>query len=372
MDLSERRRIGSTGLEIPILGLGTAPIGGLYGGPASEADAVALIRRTYDLGIRSFDTAPEYGRGFSESRLGDVLPELPRDQIVVSTKAGKPLRPITFAAKSRQVLAESIRNGDVRRVAGHAIKITRRLAHRRAGGVRLGDRFDRGYPAFELYEDFSYDGVMRSIEASLARLRLDRVDILYIHEPDDHHDEALDGAFKALDRLRSEGAVQAVGVGMNQTAMLVRFANEAPFDCFLVGGRYTLLDHEALRELFPLCERLGISIVAGGVYNSGILADPKPGAMFDYKRAPRAKLERAQRIKSICARHGVPLMAAAIQFPLGHRVVASVLTGVRSVDELTQNVAMFEVEIPDALWQDLRSEGLLAADAPTPSNRAVA
>ena len=368
MDPSLRRRIGSTDLEIPILGLGTAPIGGLYGPPVPDADAVALIRRAYELGIRMFDTAPEYGKGFSEWRLGEVLPELPRDEIVVSTKVGKPLRPITFGAKTKRVLSESLRSGDVRRIAGDAVRISKRVVLGRRAGVQLGYPFDRGDAAMETWHDYSYDGVMRSVDDSLERLQLDRVDILYIHEPDDHYEAALTGAFKALDRLRSDRTIGAVGVGMNQTAMLVRFAREAQVDCFLVGGRYTLLDQGALGELFPECARRGISIIAGGVYNSGILADPRPGAKFDYEKAPKPLVERAQRIREVCARHDVPLMAAAIQFPLAHPVVAAVLTGVRTVEELDQNLAMFGTQIPDALWDDLRSEGLLAADAPIPSS----
>ena len=228
MDPSLRRRIGSTDLEIPILGLGTAPIGGLYGGPVPDADAVALIQRAYELGIRAFDTAPEYGKGFAEARLGEVLPALPRDQIVVSTKVGKPLRPITFAAKTKRVLSESLRSGDVRRIAADAVRITRRVALGRRAGVQLGFPFDRGAASMETSIDFSYDGVMRSVDDSLVRLGLSRVDILYIHEPDDHYDEALGGAFKALDRLRSDGTVRAIGVGMNQTQMLVRIRPRGP------------------------------------------------------------------------------------------------------------------------------------------------
>ena len=206
------------------------------------------------------------------------------------------------------MLVESIRSGDVRRIAGDAIKVGRRLARGRSGvDVQLGAPFDRDQAALEPYYDFSYDGVMRSVEESLRRLRLDRVELLYIHDPDHHHDEAIDGAYKALDRLRSDGTVGAIGVGMNQTAMLVRFAREAPFDMFLAAGRYTLLDQEALSELIPECERRGISLVVGGVYNSGILADPTPGAKFNYERAPGSVLERAQRIQAVCARHGIPL-----------------------------------------------------------------
>ena len=366
MDLSTRNRIGSTSVEVTPLGLGTVPLGGLYE-PVSDAESTAVVQRAYDLGIRLFDTAPQYGSGLAEERLAAVLPGLPRDQIVVATKVGRLLRPITFGAKTRRVLVESIRSGDIRRIAGDAVKVARRLARGRSGvDVQLGAPFDRDQAALEPYYDFSYDGVMRSVEESLRRLKLDRVEMLYIHDPDHHYDAALQGAFKALDELRSAGTVGAVGVGMNQTAMLVRFAREAPFDMFLAAGRYTLLDQDALHELIPACEQRGISLVIGGVYNSGILADPTPGAKFNYERAPGTVLERAQAIQAVCSRHGVPLMAAAIQFPLGNPVVAAVLTGVRSVAEIEQNVEMFKVAIPDALWQELRSEGLLPAEAAVP------
>jgi len=225
----------------------------------------------------------------------------------------------------------------------------------------------RDVPPVQPVFDFSYDGVMRSVEESLERLGVDRVDVLYIHDPDDHPEEALAGAYPALDRLRAEGTIKAVGAGMNQAEMLARFAREADFDCFLLAGRYTLLDHDtALAELLPLCVERAIAIVIGGVYNSGILADPRPGAPFNYEPAERRWLERAQRLKAVCDRHDVPLMAAAIQFPLAHPAVATVLTGVRTTAELDENVRMLRYPIPPALWQDLRAEGLLSEAAPTP------
>jgi D-threo-aldose 1-dehydrogenase len=224
-------------------------------------------------------------------------------------------------------------------------------------------------PALNPVYDFSYDGVMRSVEESLERLGVERVDVLHVHDPDDHLEEALAGAYPALDRLRAEGAIGAVGAGMTQTPALVRLAQAADFDCFLLAGRYTLLDHGGLTELLPLCEQRGISLIVGGVYNSGILADPAPGATFDYAQAPPALLERARRLHEVCARHGVPLKAAAIQFPLGHPAVASVLTGCRSAAELEENVRMFETPIPADLWAELRAEDLLAPDVPVPGER---
>jgi D-threo-aldose 1-dehydrogenase len=364
VDLGTRNRIGSTTLEVGPLGLGTVPIGGLYE-PISDEDAYAVVRRAYELGIRLFDTAPQYGSGLAEIRLGSVLPEFDRASIVLATKVGRLVRPITFGAKTKRVLVESLKSGDVRRIAGDAYKITRRLARGSSGlDVQMGAPFDRGQAAMESYYDFSYDGVMRSVDESLGRLKVDRVDLLYIHDPDHHHDEALAGAFKALDKLRSDKVVGAIGVGMNQTAMLVRFAREAPFDVFLAAGRYTLLDQEALDELLPECERRGMSVIVGGVYNSGILANPTANATFNYTRAPEEVIAKAKRIQAVCDRHGVPLMAAAIQFPLHHPVVAAVLTGTRSVAEIEQNVEMFQVPIPNAMWDELRAEGLIPGAAP--------
>jgi D-threo-aldose 1-dehydrogenase len=209
---------------------------------------------------------------------------------------------------------------------------------------------------------------MRSLEESLERLNLGRIDVVHIHDPDEHFDEALNGAYPALDRLRRDGAIGAVGAGMNQAEMLAQFARVADFDCFLLAGRYTLLDQVALPELLPLCASKNIAIIAGGVYNSGILAGPGPGATFDYVPAPPELIERALQLEAVCARHDVPLKAAAIQFPLGHPVVASVVIGARSVAELDENVAMFRHAIPDDLWQELKAEGLLPEAAPVPES----
>jgi D-threo-aldose 1-dehydrogenase len=211
----------------------------------------------------------------------------------------------------------------------------------------------KGTPPLNPVFDFSYDGVMRSVEESLSRLGMDRVDVLLIHDPDQHFDEALSGAYRALDRLRSDGTIKAVGAGMNQTEMLVRFAREAHFDCFLLAGRYTLLDQAGLKELLPICLERGISIIAGGVFNSGILADPRPGAPYNYSPASPELVQRAQRMKAICERNGVSLTAAAVQFPLQHPAVASVLVGCRSVAELEENVRAFGENVPPDLWPQL-------------------
>lgn len=330
MDPTERIPLGKTRLTVTRLGLGTAPIGNLFR-PVQEAEAHATIRRAYGLGLRLFDTAPLYGHGLAERRLGQAVGQLPRDELTVATKVGRLLRAGAPAAGG---------------------------AGGRASYVDV--------PPVQPHFDFSYDGVMRSVEESLGRLGLDRVDILHIHDPDTHLGEALTGAFRALDRLRSDGRIGAVGAGMNHPEPLVRFAREADFDCFLLAGRYTLLDQTGLGELLPLCVEKRIAIIIGGVYNSGILADPRPGATFDYKPAERPRLERAERLKVVCDRHGVPLMAAAIQFPLAHPAVATVLTGARSVAELDENEHMFRWKVPADLWQELRAEGLLPEDAPVP------
>lgn len=322
MDPSRRVPLAATGLSVTRLGLGTAPLGGLFRAVA-EGEARAVVERAYELGLRLFDTAPLYGFGLAERRLGQILRDKPRSEIVVSTKAGV---------------------------------------------QRAGPPADDGYTyADEPVCDFSYDGVLRSFEASLERLGLDRVDIVHIHDSDDHFEQALAGAYRALDRLRSEGTIAAVGAGMNQSEMLTEFARAGGFDCFLLAGRYTLLDQSGLAELLPLCLESGIAVIIGGPFNGGILADPARAPVFDYRPAPPRVVEKALRIKAVCERNGVPLKAAAIQFPLGHAAVASVLTGCSSSAEVEENVRMFEYEIPTSLWDDLRSEGLIAGGVPVPA-----
>ena len=292
-----------------------------------ENQAVAVIERSWEAGIRLYDTAPLYGHGLAEIRVGRVLRKKPRQEFTLASKVGRLLR------------------ADAPPEPGQSY---------------------RGTPPVTPIFDFSYDGVMRSVEESLERLGLDRIDILHIHDPDNHFREALAGAYKALDQLRRDGVIGAVSAGMNQAEMLTRFAREANFDCFLLAGRYTLLDQVALKELLPVCLERGVAIIAGGVYNSGILANPKPGAHYDYVVAPAALIERAQRIGAVCARHGVPLKAAAIQFPLGHPAVTCVVVGCRSVAQLDESIAMFELEIPPSMWQELKHEGLLSPEVPTP------
>ena len=287
-------------IELGPLGLGTAPLAGLYE-PVDDDTAHAVVERAWELGVRYFDTAPYYGSGLAERRLGAALRGKPRDELVVSTKVGRLLAP-----------GASGWNG--------------------------------------AYFDFSADATLRSLEGSLERLGLDRVDVALVHDPDDHYDEALAGAFAALVRLRDEGVVRAIGVGMNQAAMLARFAREADPDVFLVAGRYTVLDRSASDELLPLCEARGIGVIAGGVFNSGVLAG---GSTFDYAAAPPDVLARVSELRGTCARHGVPLAAAAVQFPGRHPAVANVLVGCRTAGEVEEDLRLFALDLPATLWAEL-------------------
>jgi D-threo-aldose 1-dehydrogenase len=292
-------------IELGALGLGTAPLGGLYQAVDDET-AHAVVTRAWELGVRYFDTAPYYGSGNAERRLGSVLRERPRDEFVISTKVGRLLRP--------------------------------------------GSSEWHGAPALEAYFDFSRDATLRSLEESLERLGLDCVEIALVHDPDDHYDEAISGAYRALAELRDEGVVRAVGVGMNRTELLCRFAREANPDCFLVAGRYTALDRNAAEELLPLCEEHGISVIAGGVFNSGVLAG---GDTFNYEAAPPGVLARVESLRETCARWNVPLPAAAVQFPLRHPAVVSVLVGCRTPQEVEEDVRLSQLELPPALWSEL-------------------
>ncbi|TMC08622.1 MAG: aldo/keto reductase [Chloroflexi bacterium] len=319
MNPAERVPLGRTGLEVTRLGLGTAPLGGMYQAVTDEQGA-ALVEAAWAAGLRFFDTAPLYGHGAAERRLGAGLRSRPRDEFVLSTKVGRVLR------------------------AGVPPD---------PGSIWVDPPPDQ--PVF----DYSQAATLASFSESLERLGLDRVDVLHIHDPDDHYGEALGGAYRVLDRLRAEGRIRAVGAGMNQAAMLARFAREGRFDCFLLAGRFTLLDQSGLDELLPLCERDGIAVIAGGAFNSGILADPRPGVHYNYLPAAPELVERALRLAEVCDRHGVPLAAAAIQFPLRHPAVAAVLVGARSAAELEEDVRLFGWEVPDELWADLRATGLV-------------
>jgi D-threo-aldose 1-dehydrogenase len=294
---------------------GGAPIGGLYA-PVSGEAAAATLQAAWDAGIRAFDTAPHYGVGLSEQRIGDFLTGRPRAEFVVSTKVGRRLVP--------------------------------------AAGPGSADGADEFYgtPALGRVRDYGADGALRSLEDSLRRLRLDRVDIALIHDPDEHMAEALDGAYPALARLRSEGAVGAIGVGVNSAPLAEWFVTRCDLDCVLVAGRYTLLDDSAAASLFALCLSRGVAVLAGGVFNSGILAG---GDRYDYAPAAPGVLARARRIEGVCARHGVPVAAAALRYALRHPAVTAAVVGARTAGEIRADAGYVSLDIPDALWTDLAS-----------------
>ncbi|MHC5906247.1 aldo/keto reductase [Streptomyces sp. S6] len=309
------RRLGRTDVEVSPLGFGAAGIGNLFTA-ITDDEAAEAVTTAWDKGIRYFDTAPHYGLGLSERRLGAALRERPRAEYTVSTKVGRLLEPTEAG-------------GDDLAAGGFAVPVT----HHRVW-------------------DFSADGVRRSLDASLERLGLDRVDVVYLHDPDDHADQVFREGYPALEKLRSEGVVGAIGAGMNQTEMLTRFVRETDVDVVLCAGRYTLLDRGALTDLFPAAEERGVSVVIGGAFNSGLLADPKPGATYNYSAASPELLDRALRLKEIADRHGITLRAAALAFCAAHPLVASVLTGARSAAEVADGAEQFAVPVPDAFWAE--------------------
>lgn len=332
-------RLGNGGLTFTELGFGTAPLGNLYRA-ISEAEARATLIAAWDGGCRYYDTAPFYGLGLAETRLNSVLRGRDRDAYVLSTKVGRLLR----VAPPEE----------------------------RAG---IGKFFDTPNRA-EVY-DYSHDGVLRSVEHSLERLGVDRIDILFAHDldifthgtkaaSDARIAELMDGGYAAMVRLRDEGMVRAIGAGINEWEVCQTLAEQGDFDLFLLAGRYTLLEQEALTSFLPLCEARGIGTVLGGPYNSGILATgPRPGATYNYDPASPEILDRVGRIETVCRAHGVPLIAAALQFPLLHPSVVSVIPGGQSADEVRGSLAVLETPVPAALWSDLKAEGLLHEDAPT-------
>ncbi len=315
--------LGRTQLKVTRFGLGSAAMGWLYS-PIEDETAYATVRRAYELGCNFFDTSPYYGTGLAETRLGAVLSTLPRESFVLSDKVGYAVYPETPLPKGDQAPPHP----------GH---------------------------------DFSYEAAFRLVEGNLKRLGLDRLDILLIHDPEEHIEEALKGTYPALRKMRDEGMIGAIGAGMNYSHLLTRLAREAEFDCFLLAGRYTLLDQTALADLMPIATEQGIAIYVGGPFNSGLLANPyATDAKFNYVAAPPELLAKAQKIDAVCRHHNVPLKAAAIQFPLGHPAVVSVVSGAGSVAEVEENMTMFQLDVPDELWQELIKEGLLPEDIPLP------
>ena len=304
------------------LGFGGAAIGNLFTA-VDDATAHAALDAAWESGVRYFDTAPHYGIGLSERRLGAALRDRPRDEFVLSTKVGRILEP-AFADP--------------------------------------GAKDDQGFdvPATHVRRwDFSADGVRRSLEESLARLGLDHVDIAYLHDPDDHVEQALTEAYPALEKLREEGILGAIGIGMNQSAVPTRFVTETDIDVVLLAGRYTLLDQSGAEDLLPAAEARGVAVVLGGVFNSGLLADPCATATYDYVPAPAELIRKALDIESVCAKHDVPLRAAALQFGLTHPAVSAALVGIRDADQARDCAAMAGVTVPETLWRELREHGLI-------------
>jgi D-threo-aldose 1-dehydrogenase len=301
--------------DLSRIGLGCASLGNLYQAMGDD-DATAVVDAAWDAGIRYFDTAPLYGHGLSEQRLGRALARRPRDTFVVSTKVGRLLRPTDVPIETIFDLPDS----------------SRALA-----------------PVF----DFSADGVRRSLEESLARLGLDRVDVVFVHDPDDHQDEALAGAFPALLALRDEGVIGAVGAGMNQWEALDRFVRSVDLDVVLLAGRYTLLDRSASDVLLPRCLERGVAVVLGGVFGTGVLADPVAHATFDYAPVPPAVARLVDAMQRVCENHDTPLGAAALQHALRHAAVTSVVVGAHTAGEIVEDLRWAELPIPDALWSEL-------------------
>jgi D-threo-aldose 1-dehydrogenase len=309
VDPFARVEIGSTGIYVTRMGLGARGIVD-PNVEVSDAQARATVETSLEMGINYIDTSPRYGLGRSEQFVGQVVSHVDRDSLVLSTKVGRLLDP----------------------------------------GAKGG-----------WYWDFSADGVRHSLESSLERLKLDHVDVLFIHSPTNHYDVAISETLPVLTEMRAQGIVKAIGVGMTDSHKLLRFAQEGGFDCFLLAGRYTLLDQSAAAEFLPYCYEHNIGVILGGAYNSGILAsDLGPDAKYDYRVAPPEILEKARRIRDVCTRYKVPLKAAALQFALAHPALTSVIPGSSYPEHVQENVAMIQYDIPLDLWDDLRSEGLIA------------
>ncbi|GAA5210978.1 aldo/keto reductase [Streptomyces thinghirensis] len=325
----QHRRIPGTSVTLGELGFGASPLGNLY--RVTQADeAAAALDAAWEAGIRYFDTAPHYGLGLSERRLGAFLRHRPRHEYTVSSKVGRLLVP---NEQPRGVDSE---------------------------GFVVRDDLRREW-------DFSRDGILRSIEATLTRTGLDRLDIVYLHDPDDHWQQAADEAMPTLADLRDQGVVGAIGTGMNQSAMLARFLRETAADVVMLAGRYTLLDQTGLDDVLPAAEEHGKSVVAVGVFNSGLLSRDRPaeGMKYDYQDAPTALVTWAQRIAEVCKAHGTTLPAAAIAFPHTHPHIINVTLGMRNRDQVLRNVELSGRRVPGELWDELRARGLVRADVPT-------
>jgi D-threo-aldose 1-dehydrogenase len=326
--VTDETPLGRGGLQVGRYGFGGAPIGSLFES-VSDEQAHACLAQAWAAGQRYFDTAPHYGAGLSERRIGAFLAQKPSSEWVLSTKVGRMIE--TTDSADDTIPAGFVDESGVRRVF-----------------------------------DFSRDGIRRSLDASLARLGVDHVDILFLHDPDDHWQQAIDEAWPALAALRDDGVVRSVGAGMNQTPMLTRFVRETDMDVVLLAGRYTLLDQRALDDLLPACVERGTSVVLGGVFNSGLLANPYRDATYDYEPAASEMVDKVRRIDEVCSRHGVAIAAAALRFPLAHPAITTVVVGARSAREIEENSRFIETPIPSQLWDELLTAGLLRPGPPIP------
>lgn len=333
-------RIGRTQITVTALGFGAAPIGNIFR-PIDEETSAAMIQHAWDAGVRYFDTAPMYGHGLSELRVGHGLRWRPRGEYTLSSKVGRLLHP----ARRQDINFAPWNNAAPNKMAF----------------------------------DYTYDGTMRSFEDSLQRLALERIDVCFIHDIDvftrgaeqpEAFRTAMDGSWKALSRLRDEGVVGAIGVGVNEWEVCYEALQQHDFDCFLLAGRYTLLEHEALQKFLPLCVERGASVVVGGGFNSGILATGAvPGAKYNYAPAPAEIMNRVAAMERVCREFGVPLPAAALQFVVAHPAIPSFVMGTRTVEQLQKNLAWFQHPIPGEFWVTLKAQGLLPEDAPVPASK---
>lgn len=338
MQPSAKRKFGRVDLEVSAFGFGTAPVGNIFR-EIDDQTSDAMFQHAWDAGIRYYDTAPMYGHGLSELRTGHSLRWKERNDYVLSSKVGRVLHP---APKD---------------------------------SIDYGPWVNAG--RFRSEFDYSYDGTMRSFEDSLQRLGLERMDIVFIHDIDRYtrgdaqpevFETAMDGCWKALETLRSEGVVKAIGVGVNEWEVCQAALERHDFDCFLLAGRYTLLEQEALDSFLPLCEERGAAVVVGGGFNSGILATGAvEGAKYNYSLAPEPIMDRVRRIEAVCGRHNVSLPAAALQFVVAHPAIPSFIAGTRTVAQLEKNLEWFAAPIPSDFWAELKHEGLLRANAPVPN-----
>ena len=320
-------RLGHSAVDVTQLGFGGGPLGGLFA-PLDDDTAAGALAAAWGCGIRYFDTSPHYGIGVSERRIGELLRRKPRTEFTLSTKVGRLLVPQDPAGRMDESFEVP-------------------ATHRRVW-------------------DFSREGVLRSVDDSLARLGVDRIDVLFLHDAEDHFEAALREGYPALAALRAQGAVGAIGAGMYHTGKLTRLVREADIDVVMLSGRYTLLDQSALADLLPACAERGVSVLAASIFNSGVLATPRPPATarFDYEPVPPELLRRAHRIADVCEAHGVTLPQAAMAFPLRHPVVAGIVVGIRTAAEARRDAEAFAAPVPAQVWADLRGEGLLDERAP--------